>query len=214
MNRSSQVHFLRHLILQSTGNWFYKSVKKLFDECLVEGYRTNGVIEFRPNNPINRVEFLKLVLIAELGSDAFKKLPEPSVNPFPDVHTTNWFAPAVAYAVSSNIVIGFTNGPFSGTFRPGDEVTREQAVKILVTSNPGLSELYNSITNNPENLPEEFPDVTNSTHWSYYFIYTAKATNVVSGYDTGLFGPTDSIKRSEAAKIICTTYFGQKACIE
>lgn len=104
---------------------------------IVEGY-PDGT--FRPHNPINRAEALKILLrsanasriLAEFGDDAF------TLRQFPDVPETSWFAPFVAQAQLLGLIEGYPDG----TFRPGQWITRAEAAKIislLMVSNPGVN---------------------------------------------------------------------------
>lgn len=91
--------------------------------------RNAGIIKikstarFLPAQPATRAETLQMFL------DAAKvKLTAPTANVFPDVSKKAWYAPYVAYAKEKGIVIGYTDGKF----HPEGQVTRAEAVKILV----------------------------------------------------------------------------------
>ena len=77
---------------------------------------------FRPDNIVNRAEFLKIVLAAK-GVDGSVKV---AVGTFPDVDPSAWFAPYVGYARDSGIIQGYPDG----TFRPAQPVSFPEALKM------------------------------------------------------------------------------------
>ncbi len=88
--------------------------------AVVEGY-DDGT--FRPNDPVNRAEAVKILTLAALIA------PEALTGAtlFPDVQLSDWFAPYIAAAVSHEIVTGYDDG----LFRPGQSITRAEAAKII-----------------------------------------------------------------------------------
>lgn len=77
---------------------------------------------FRPKDPVNRAELLKMLFLAR-GSNA-----PVAGECFPDVATDAWFAPYVCAAVRRNIVRGYPDG----TFRPEQTVNMAEAMKMLL----------------------------------------------------------------------------------
>ena len=82
---------------------------------------------------------------------------------------------------------GIINGFGDGTFRPGDKVTREEFVKMLVTAFDleGDTDL-------------KFKDV-DSTHWAYEYIKKAVSAGVVNGISDTEFGINTAISRQDMA---------------
>jgi len=79
---------------------------------------------FKPDNKINRAEFVKIVVHSIL-----RKVPErPTVECFPDVKIEQWFAPYVCYAKSIGIISGYEDG----TFRPEKNISFVESAKIIV----------------------------------------------------------------------------------
>lgn len=77
---------------------------------------------FKPDNVVNRAEFLKIVLAAK-PTDATAPV---TAGAFPDVDPSEWFAPYVGYARESGIIQGYPDG----TFRPGQPVNFAEALKM------------------------------------------------------------------------------------
>lgn len=90
--------------------------------------RERGVLQgdpdgnFRPRDPVNRAEFLKIVFLARGGHEPV------SGSCFPDVPADAWFAPYVCAAARRNIVKGYPDD----TFRPEQPVNAAEAVKMIL----------------------------------------------------------------------------------
>lgn len=90
---------------------------------IVQGYADG---EFKPDQPVNRAEALKMLILASqlsLPRDAASG----SILTFPDVTTDDWFRPTVDLAVAYDIVSGYPDG----TFKPGNLITRAESAKIV-----------------------------------------------------------------------------------
>ena len=94
----------------------------LTDEEVIEGY-DDGT--FQPLNLINRAEFTKMVVEAFTDET-------PDEDEFNDCFTDvddEWYAPYVCYSQEEGWVEGYGNG----FFMPADNITRAEAVKIIVS---------------------------------------------------------------------------------
>lgn len=96
----------------------------------IEYVRSNGIVSgypdgtYRPDTPINRAEFTKILV----GASSFSA--DSGVqNCFPDVRD-EWFASFVCAAKSNGIVGGHPDG----TFHPGDNINTAEAAKIFVNT--------------------------------------------------------------------------------
>lgn len=99
------------------------AVEQLTELGIVNGYEeSDGTYTFRPENPVNRAEMAKLT-IAALGLN-----PTSGTTQFTDMDRYGWAIPYVGYAESLGIVKGYGNGKFG----PGDEVTYDQAITMIV----------------------------------------------------------------------------------
>ena len=97
----------------------YTAISVMADEGAVTGYEDGS---FKPDNPINRAELVKMIVAYNyVGADL-------SVNNcFPDVKE-EWFAPYVCFAKAQGLVQGYPDG----TFKPGNNINRVEAIKILL----------------------------------------------------------------------------------
>lgn len=89
---------------------------------LIQGYEENGAYSFKPDNQITRAEFTAIITRA-LGAGNI----DSGTSSFPDAQD-HWARGNIQVACDKGIVKGFEDG----TFRPDDNVTYEQAVKMVV----------------------------------------------------------------------------------
>ncbi|MDD4351357.1 MAG: S-layer homology domain-containing protein [Candidatus Gracilibacteria bacterium] len=109
---------------------YFQAVETLALRGVVDGY-PDGY--FRPDNPVSRVEALK---IAMLASQKNVRNLEGDVN-FPDVPTDAWYAPYIERAQNDGIIKGFSDG----FFYPDQKITYMEALKIIMKLN-GILEDY------------------------------------------------------------------------
>ena len=98
---------------------------------------------------------------------------------------------SIAYCKAHNIISGYDDG----TFKPDATITRQEAAAILnnafeLAEKTGIS-------------TEKFPDDAKIAGWAKDHVYAAKAAGLMKGdAGTGLFRPTSTITRAEAASIL------------
>lgn len=98
---------------------YYPAISYLKENNIIHGY-PDGT--FRPQNEINRAEFLKIILE---GSGVPSNVITPT--PFPDVDHTAWYAPFVKKAYAEGWIEGYPDG----TFKPSQRINKVEAIKIL-----------------------------------------------------------------------------------
>ena len=86
---------------------------------------------------------------------------------------------------------GIISGKGEAVFMPGESITREEFVKLVV-------ELF-GLTD--KNASVDFTDVDPNA-WYYPYVATAASKNIVNGIGDGKFGVGQKIKRQDMAKII------------
>lgn len=101
---------------------FMFALQYLTGKGILLGYEDNTL---RPNNPVKRSEFLKMLTIA-LKADT-KGFGKPC---FKDVVGTEWFAPYVCFAKDA----GWVNGYGDGKILPDNQISLAEALKIIVTA--------------------------------------------------------------------------------
>ncbi len=163
-----------------TDHWGAEYIEDLYENGIVSGY-DDGT--FMPNQDVTRAEFLKMVMEA-LGYEASSETAS-----FLDVTEDDWYYDYVNSAWASGLIAGYQDG---GVFLPDQTITRAEAMSIL-TKALGLDtegSYFFSV----------FEDVTED--WQVSYVMTAYNLDIVSGYETGGFGPNDNLTRAQAAKIV------------
>lgn len=167
------------------GHWAHQWIDNLFHRCIVHG-RTGDL--FKPDEPATRAEVVKIaVRLYKLGQANHEVL-------FSDVDVNDWFAPYVTSAAKGNVLIGFPTKTGKPEFRPHQEITRAEALKVLLLAKG--TDINNEKTN--------YDDV-NVTDWYYGIVAYATKHGIIEGYaeKSGkiLFKPNQPITRAEVAKI-------------
>ena len=116
------------------------------------------------------------------------KVPTDTDLPFEDVDSDEWYYSAIKYSYNNKIIMGYN----STTFAPNDNITRGMLVTILyrMEGSPKVS------------TTSKFPDVKDSSMYYYKAVNWAASNKIVSGYDTGKFGPDDNLTREQLAVIL------------
>ena len=168
------------LVGDISGHWAEDYIIQLITDGVVEGY-DDGT--FLPDNPVNRAEFLKMVMGA-LGYD----IPDSvSTSSFSDAPADTWYTPYTQTAYDEGIVEGYDDG----TFGSASYINRAEAVKIFLAA-AGVDVTESLI---------DFPDV-DSDAWYASYVATAYSMGIISGYDDGNFGPGDNMTRAQVCKVI------------
>lgn len=153
---------------------------------IVSGYETS---DFRPERTLSRAEFVKLVVQA----CKFEQNPGAQVS-FADLPASHWSYPYVATAVANGIVVPSEHGT---AFRPDEPIPRQEMALILVRA---WKALYGDIPSGLE--PRVFTDEGAIAPNYLQAVREASALGLLRGYPDGSFGPTRTLKRSEAATVI------------
>lgn len=104
-------------------NAYKKAITTLSKLSVIDGYEENGTQLFKPDNPVTRAEFTKLIVFM-LG---YQNLTYSSCN-FNDVSADHWARNYIQTAYNMGIIAGFDDG----SFQPDSPVTYEQALKMVV----------------------------------------------------------------------------------
>ncbi|MCX5973460.1 MAG: S-layer homology domain-containing protein, partial [Coprothermobacterota bacterium] len=117
----------------SADYWAVAAIADLADRSIIGGYPDGS---FRPEKPVTRAEFAKMILLA-MG---FPPRPEIS-STFPDITPDDlWAQPFIAGTVVNNLMKGYPDG----TFRPKSPITMAEILTVLVRAQGWT----------PEDLPE------------------------------------------------------------
>ncbi len=163
--------------------WYAQSVDYVLDRGLMAGTSANT---FSPEMPTSRG-----MLVTILYSLAGK--PQTNAVSFSDVDSNAWYAQAVAWAASKNIVAGYDNG----TFGPNDPLTREQTAAILYR----FAQVQGLDTNASTSL-SGFSDQDDVQEWALPAMEWAVTSGLISGTDLGTLMPQAGASRAQMAVIL------------
>ncbi|MDP4008436.1 MAG: S-layer homology domain-containing protein [Candidatus Peregrinibacteria bacterium] len=162
-------------------HWSKTYVNELCELGIVSGYGRSRV--FGPNNAVTRAEFVKMLLGA-----MNEEIMNANRSPFTDVESREWYGDYLYTAKELGIVDGYLDG----SFKPNNEVSRAEAVKMVLSA----------MGENPSRVnASSFTDVP-ASHWGMRWIEIARDMNIVSGKNYYTFAPNESMTRGEAAKVI------------
>ena len=161
----------------TTGHWAENVIDKWSDAGVVNGY-SDGT--FKPDNNITRAELAKVISTARQYTTA------ADIN-FSDVDADAWYAEDLSKCVAEGVIGGYEDG----TFKPENNVTREEAAAML----------QRAYQVNAHGLIS-FADTASISPWAETAVTALVGAGVINGYEDGTFRPADSITRAEVVKIL------------
>lgn len=167
-----------------TTQWYHDSI----DYALVHGlFNGMSATEFWPDGTMTRA-MLVTVLYRLSGSPAIV-----AGNDFTDVSSADWYATAVTWAK----VIGVVDGMGDGTFRPEDDVTREQTAVILYRYAK-----YRKLNVGKSDAIEGFTDADAVNDWAQSEMSWAIRVGLINGMGNGTLDPQGNTTRAQVATLL------------
>lgn len=174
------------------GDWHYDIVCEFNEYGVIEGY-SDGT--FRPDQSITRAEFAAILsrFVTSIGSF---DMVEYDIS-FSDVNEGQWFYDDIMLLANYGIVNGYSDG----TFRPNNEITREEIAFIMYKFLGPLRLKTEELLDVPEDSYIFFPDVQ-PDRWSSDAITMLYYYGILSGYPDGTFHPEKNATRAEALRFL------------
>lgn len=166
----------------SEAHRYAEAITYLKDKGIISGY-SNG--SFRPEQSINRVEILKMLLLG-FGYDVPADYSMPK---FSDLEASSWYLPYLNYAVNLGIVQGHPDG----TYAPSNSLNRVEFLKILLNSY-GVSVIDYPVT---ELYKDTYVDA-----WYAPYVQYSKDNDLMDLDANGNFNPGNEVTRGEVAETI------------
>ena len=167
--------------------WYSEHVDFVYDIGLMNGVSDD---KFAPNNPVTRGMVVTVL---------YRLCGEPEVSGssgFSDVPAGKYYSKAVIWAQKLGVVNGFNDG----TYRPGDNVTREQLAAILYR----FSQAFDEDVSASANL-SGYPDAGKVHNYAKKAMSWAVAEGIISGVKSNnrdYLQPDKSATRAQFATII------------
>ncbi len=173
----------KSIFADTAGHWSEEYVNILAENEILNGKSKNV---FAPDEFITRAEFAKIVACAfSLKNTAYFPL-------FEDISTTDWF---YNYVQVLNLY-GIINGTSNDTFSPHNNITREDAVVMLMR-------VYEKFYPAPlKFLPAEFTDAAAVSDYAESYVNAASGLGIIKGNPEGQFNPSSPITRAEATALL------------
>lgn len=151
--------------------------------------------KFDPDGKLTRAEFTALIQrLLEIKPNKDKPLP------FKDVKENSWYYEYVKAAFDNGIIEGTT----PTTFRPNNEVTREQMVAIVIRILEDKNLLHTLEQVNKDLAM--FKDSNQVSNWAKEYMFYGVKYGIIDGRDEHHLAPTQPATRGEAASIIKFLY--------
>ena len=166
------------------GNWFYKAVVYVYEQKLMSGVSET---EFAPQTSLTRAMLAQVLYNMENQPEA------TTTGAFTDVPDYQWYANAVNWAASENIVAGMGDG----IFVPNSPVTREQMAAILYR----YAQYKGYDTTKTADI-SDFTDGNKTSAWAVPAMQWAVGTGLISGQGDGILAPNGTATRAEVAQIL------------
>ena len=167
--------------------WYLEAVQYAYENSLMEG--TSGTT-FAPETNLSRAMAAQILYNLEDQPDVSDENLE---NPYTDVDGEAWYAEAVYWARLHKVA----EGDGDGTFRPGDEISREEFAQMLYNY-----AAYKGCDLRAEGDLSQFPDGDSVQEWALPAMAWANGSELINGHDDGTLDPAGNTTRAEAAAIL------------
>jgi uncharacterized protein YkwD len=158
------------------------AIDYLSKEGVIAGYPDGS---FGPDNPVNRAEALKILLLAsDIPANTSRS------GNFPDVADEAWFAPFVFSANARSIASGYPDG----FFRPEQTVNLVEALKMLFAAN--------SISLDNYQTDEQLFADSEKRAWYNAFLFYAKTFEIVEADSSNQIFPATPLTRAQLAEVV------------
>ncbi|MEK7523406.1 MAG: S-layer homology domain-containing protein [Patescibacteria group bacterium] len=181
------------------GSYYTDEASLLYQRGAIKGY-DDGT--FRPGNLVNRAEFTTMVVKAfEKNTSSYLGVDiefGAKTVPFVDVQEGAWYYSPVAKAYAAGFVSGSVDKNTGEViFRPGDQITRAEALTILNKASKALSQTRKEAS--CADVP--FDDVSEKD-WFCAAVANGYNNGITKGKTSNTFNPNDKLTRGEAAVMI------------
>ena len=170
-------------------DWYADAVSWAVDNGLMYGVSEE---EFAPDDTATRAMVVTMLWrMADTPAATAKSL-------FTDIKDDAWYADAVAWAVSADIIHGVNEAEFS----PDTQVTREQLAAILYRYAQTIGRGFTGMWA----FPLDFSDAANVSEYAYEPLCWMTMKDIITGMDDGTLAPKENATRAQIAAIFMRFY--------
>ena len=186
--------------------WYVDPVYSAYANKIMNGYATGNLAKlFGPTNEITRAEVACVLFNmagGQMNESADWYSPVIGWKSFEDVDGTQYYGKAIAWAKKTGVVNGYTDG----TFKPEENITREELAAMLAN--------YAKVIDQKDVTPEDaegtladFGDGSEVSGWATDVVAWAVESGVMG--NGGYLAPADDITRAEVAAMAVNYRFGK-----
>ncbi|NOV01580.1 S-layer homology domain-containing protein [Paenibacillus planticolens] len=168
-------------------HWSKQDVNDMASRLIVQGVNEQS---FAPDQSITRAEFIS-IMVRSLGIKRGLSAALPS-----DVRSEDWYADAVATALSYQLVSGYEDG----SFRPNQTITRAEAAVILNQASK-LAKLRQTTVEEAAKQLQSFNDHQAVADWAKQAMAGTVANGILQGDHQSLM-PQENVTRAQTAAMM------------
>lgn len=171
-------------------HWSKPDVNDMGSRLVVSGTKADV---FEPQRAITRAEFTAMLARA-LGIVTHEEQPVK----FSDVSAGGWYGLELQVAVENGLITGYPDG----TFRPGNNISRQEAMAI-VSRAMSITALKSSRSEEQaQQLLKSYADSASVAGWAVANVKQNLAAGIIQGRDEKRLAPNENITRAEASAAI------------
>lgn len=167
-------------------HWARESIDAAIAAGWIKGFEDQT---FRPEVKLTRAMFVTM-----LGRLSGADLTQYTGSSFPDVSESSYYAQHVQWAVEAKVIDGFEDG----TFRPNENITREQMACIMTRY---LQSLNLDTTYSGEPGSYSIQDLSRIANWALDNVLFCYESGLLNGREN-VFAPKDGATRAEACTVL------------
>ena len=177
----------------SANAWYHDGVHWALENVIMSGRTTaDGAKVFDPNGTTSRA------MVAQILWNLEGRPAATGTAKFNDVADSAWYASAINWAASANIVNGYDDPSGSGRiFKPDDAVTREQLAAMLYRYAQSKGQGFQGAWAFPLN----YPDAASVADWAYEAMCWMTMHGIINGVD-GQLAPSANASRAVVATML------------
>lgn len=162
-------------------NWYREAITYSYENGLMDG---TSKTTFEPDGKMTRGMFVTV-----LGR--LCNAEEKVTSAFSDVKKSKWYAGYVGWAVENKVTTGFEDG----TFRPDENISRQDAATMLCRYLESDGVLLDFV----DELPGDYKDDKKIGSWASDSVEKLSFYGIFKGDDKGKFNPKETLSRAEGA---------------
>ncbi|WP_165452660.1 S-layer homology domain-containing protein [Paenibacillus thalictri] len=170
-------------------HWAKAAISDMGSRMVIDG-TGNGL--FSPEKHITRAEFAAM-MVRGLGL----KL-ENGTSSFSDVKAGDWYSGVIHTAYTNHLISGFEDG----SFRPGESITREQAM-VIIAKAMNITGLKSKLPAKTQQLSlSPYEDALSAAEWAQAGIADSLEAGIVGGRSDKQLAPKALVTRAEVAAMV------------